>query len=71
MCNMLDCLIHVNSLSVVGDILPFKPCNSIVSGYWMVFKPFWSEIEYRVISTIVVWVWILKTQHFTDLKSEL
>ena len=51
MCNMLDCLIHVNSLSVVGDILPFKPCNSIVSGYWMVFKPFWSEIQNRVIST--------------------
>ena len=55
----------------MGDILPFKPCNSIVSGYWMVFKPFWLEIGYRFISTIVVWVWILKTQHFTVLKSEL
>ena len=45
--------------------------HSIVSGHWMVFKPFWLEIGYRFISSIVVWVWILKKQHFTALKSEL
>ena len=53
------------------SILPFKQCHSIMSGHWMVFKPFWLEIGYRFISSIVVWVWILKTQHFTALKSEL